>query len=138
MLYCITLVEDEIQKKKFLQFITIYKLNLYQYHTSIPIFKSNKTYISRNSNSGTPKYETHFKNKKGMLKFKEKKIYKAQQQRKAKTHIMAMEICLRSVSMFFMLASDCALKIIASHEHILYCKKKKQIIILQSSPKHTI
>lgn len=41
------------------------------------------------------------------------------------TNIMAMDICLRSFSMFFMFANDWAQKIIAIHEQILYCKKIK-------------
>jgi hypothetical protein len=41
-----------------------------------------------------------------------------------KTHMKAMETCLRSFSKFFMFASDCAQKMIAIHEHALYCNHK--------------
>jgi hypothetical protein len=38
-----------------------------------------------------------------------------------KTHMKAMETCLTSFSKFFIFASDCAQKMIAIHEHALYC-----------------
>lgn len=43
-----------------------------------------------------------------------------------KTHMKAMESCLRSFSKFFMFASDCAQKMMAIHEHTLYCKTTQQ------------
>lgn len=36
----------------------------------------------------------------------------------------AMESCFRSFSKFFMFANDCAQKMMAIHEHTLYCKQK--------------
>ncbi len=35
----------------------------------------------------------------------------------------AMDNCLRSFSKFFMFTRDCAQKMIAIHEHTLYCKQ---------------
>ena len=41
-----------------------------------------------------------------------------------KTHMKAMESCFRSFSKFFMFANDCAQKMMAIHEHTLYCIQK--------------
>ena len=43
---------------------------------------------------------------------------------------MAMEICLKSFSKFLMLARACALNIIASHEHNLYCTMNHPIFCI--------
>jgi hypothetical protein len=43
----------------------------------------------------------------------------------------AMETCLNSASKFFMLARDWAQKIIANHEHSLYCNKKQKLLLNQ-------